>query len=108
MIPPTRTTADVLIVQFDQDSLGQYLKIAKDLRQAGLGVDVFPAAKKLAQQFKYADRRGFPAVLVAGSNELEQQKVNMKWLADGTQQELPLENNGQQIAEWLLEKLNRN
>ena len=105
MIPPTRTTADVLIVQFDKSSLDQYLLIAKMLRQAGLGVEIYPDAKKLGNQFKYADRRGFPAVIVAGSNELEQQKVNLKWLADGSQHELSLADEGKEIVDWLREKL---
>ena len=105
MIPPTRTTADVLVVQFDKSYLDQYLLIAKMLRQAGLGVEIYPDAKKLGNQFKYADRRGFPAVIVAGSNELEQQKVNLKWLADGSQHELSLADEGKEIVDWLREKL---
>ena len=108
MIPPTRTTADVLIVQFDKDSLPEYLKIAKQLRSSGFGVEVFPDTKKLAQQFKYADRRGFPAVLIAGSNELEAGKVTIKWLADGSQRDLSLANQGQEITEFLEQKLRTN
>jgi histidyl-tRNA synthetase len=39
------------------------------LRQAGIGVEIFPDAKKVGQQLKYADRKGFRLALIAGSNE---------------------------------------
>ena len=37
------------------------------LRAAGIGVEVFPDPKKLGQQLKYADRRGFRVALIAGA-----------------------------------------
>lgn len=101
LIPETRTTADVMIVQFDKSQLSRYLQLAAALRKQGLGVEVFPDAKKLNQQFKYADRRGFPAVIIAGEQELEKNSVQIKWLADGEQSELPLSDDANEIAEWL-------
>lgn len=101
MIPPSGTTADVLIVQFAADYLTHYLKIASLLRAAGLAVEVYPEAKKLAQQFKYADRRGFKAVIVAGSEEITAGKVQVKWLADGSQQELAADAGCFELIQWL-------
>ena len=37
--------------------------------RAGIGVEVYPEPKKLGQQLKYADRRGFRVALIAGGNE---------------------------------------
>ena len=71
LIPETKTTADVLVINFDKEQLAAYLKIANELRQQGINVEVYPEAKKLKQQFKYSDRRGFRASIIAGSNELE-------------------------------------
>lgn len=105
MLPAVSTPADVLIVQFDAAFLNEYLKIAADLRAAGLRVEVFPDAKKLNQQFKYADRRGFRAVIVAGSDEFENEKVQVKWLADGSQSEVPLAADSAELAEWLKGRL---
>jgi histidyl-tRNA synthetase len=85
MIPPVRTTADVMIVHFDSAQLHDYLRLASELRQLGLGVEVFPDKKKLDQQFKYADRNGFAAVIIAGPDELAAGRVKLKWLATGEQ-----------------------
>jgi len=83
MIEPVRTPAPIFIPYFDRDRLHQYLKIAADLRQAGLGVELFPEPKKLGQQLKYADRRGFRFALVAGSRELDSGECQVKDLASG-------------------------
>jgi histidyl-tRNA synthetase len=106
LIPPTRTTADVLIVQFDREHLIAYLQLAADLRRHGIATEVYPEAKKLNQQFKYADRRGSRAVIVAGATELASGTVQIKWMADGSQTGVPLSPGSEEIARWLAERLN--
>ncbi|MDB4460124.1 histidine--tRNA ligase [bacterium] len=101
LIPKTKTTAEVMIVQFDKSKLNEYLKLAADLRSEGIAVELYPETKKLNQQFKYADRRGARAVIVAGADEFASGVVQVKWLADGTQTELPLTESSTEIAEWL-------
>jgi histidyl-tRNA synthetase len=72
MLPKTATPAPMLMVQFGAESLGVYQKTARMLRTAGLGVEVYPEAKKLAVQFKYAESRGFRLALIAGPDEVAQ------------------------------------
>ncbi len=105
LLPETRTTADVMIVQFSKDQLQSYLGMAGQLRAGGIKTEVFPDAKKLNQQFKYADRRGFDAVLIAGDDELAAKKVQVKWLADGSQTELSTEGDCAEVINWLKERL---
>ncbi len=105
MLPVQKTTADVLIVQFDADRLSDYFKIAGHLRSAGISTEVYPEAKRVGQQFKYADRRGFQAVIVAGSNELESGRIQLKWLADGKQHDLSSGDDCVEVIQWLTEKL---
>ncbi|MDB2525120.1 histidine--tRNA ligase [Mariniblastus sp.] len=102
LLPKTKTTAEVMIVQFDKSKLKEYLKLAADLRSQGIAVELYPESKKLNQQFKYADRRGARAVIIAGTDEFAAGVVQVKWLADGTQTELPLTENSTEIAEWLI------
>jgi histidyl-tRNA synthetase len=71
-LPKTATTAPVLVLQFDTSRYGDYQRMARTLRAAGIGTEVYPEAKKLGQQFQYAERRGFRVALIAGSNEFEQ------------------------------------
>lgn len=104
LLPKTKTTAEVMIVQFDKSKLKEYLKLAADLRSQGIAVELYPESKKLNQQFKYADRRGARAVIIAGTDEFAAGVVQVKWLADGTQTELPLTENSTEIAEWLISR----
>ena len=61
------------------------------MRAAGIGVEVFPEPKKLGQQLKYADRRGFRVALIAGGNEFQAGVCQVKDLQTGTKQDVPLE-----------------
>ena len=72
LLPKTATPAPVLVVQFSADRLGEYQKLARQLRAEGIGVEVYPEAKKVGQQFKYAEQRGFRVALIAGPDEFAQ------------------------------------
>jgi histidyl-tRNA synthetase len=90
MIDKVRTPASVLIAYFDKDRLNDYLAIAAHLRNAGIGVEVFPEAKKLGQQLAYADRRGFRVALIAGQREFDGNTCQIKNLASGESHEAQL------------------
>ena len=78
------TPAPVLMTQFDEARLGDYLRVARLLRAAGIGTEVFPDAKKLGKQLQYADRKGFRIALIAGSDEFAKGVWQIKSLAEGT------------------------
>ena len=82
------TPAEVFVPYFAADRLGDYLRLAVELRAAGLRVEVFPEPKKLGQQLKYADRKGFAAAVIAGEDELAAGKLQLKRLADGAVEEV--------------------
>lgn len=75
------TAAPVLVIQFSADYLGQYQRLARAVRAEGIGVEVYPDAKKVAQQFQYAEKRGFRAALIAGPDEFAQGTWKVKDLA---------------------------
>jgi histidyl-tRNA synthetase len=78
LLPPAVSPAPVLVVQFNADRLGDYEKIARALRQAGIGAEVYPEAKKIGQQLQYAERRGFRVALIAGPDEFARQAWKVK------------------------------
>jgi histidyl-tRNA synthetase len=90
MLPKITTPAEIFIPYFDPNRLHDYLRLAAQLRMAGFGVEVFPEAKKLGQQLKYADRRGFRVALVAGENEFAAGNIQIKYLATTTSETVPL------------------
>ncbi|MEE3220955.1 MAG: histidine--tRNA ligase, partial [Planctomycetota bacterium] len=79
----TATPAEIFIPFFDADRLHDYLALAASLRATGLGVEVFPEAKKLGPQLKYADRHGHRIAVIAGSREFESGTCQLKNLATG-------------------------
>ena len=90
MLPKVTTPAEIFIPFFDASRLHDYLQLAAKLRAAGFGVEVFPEPKKLGQQLKYADRRGFKVALVAGENEFAAGNIQIKNLATTTSETVPL------------------
>ena len=83
------TPAQVLIVQFPGGPLGEYQKMARELRAAGIATEVYPEGKKLAAQFQYADKRGFRLALVAGPDDFDKGVWQVKYLATTEQTPMP-------------------
>jgi histidyl-tRNA synthetase len=75
------TPAAVLMVQFSAERLAEYEKMARHLRGEGIGVEVFPEARRVGQQLQYAERRGFQAAVIAGPDEFAQNIWKVKDLA---------------------------
>jgi histidyl-tRNA synthetase len=84
-IDSTSTPAPVLVVFFDQQHLGDYLRIGRVLRGAGIGAEVFPDARAVGKQLKYADRKGFRLAVIAGPDEFQSQQWKIKDLRSGEQ-----------------------
>lgn len=83
LIEPVRTPAEVFIPFFAAARLADYLRLAADLRAAGLGVEIYPEPKKLGKQLQYADKRGFRVALVAGDDEFAASTCQVKNLSTG-------------------------
>ncbi len=81
--------AQVLVPTFDEDTLPQALKLAGDLRRAGLRVEWYPLPVRLSKQLKYADRQGIPLAVILGPDELEQDLVTLKDLRSRSQRTVP-------------------
>jgi histidyl-tRNA synthetase len=79
----------VLVTVFSPDLLPASLKLAADLRSAGLNVTCYPEPAKLPKQFKFADRMGMKAALVVGPDEAAAGKLTVKSLANGAQETVP-------------------
>ncbi len=77
-IPKVASAADIFIPLFDPTRINDYFQIASIVRNAGWSAEVYPEPKKLGQQLKYADQRGFKLALIAGSDELNAGQVQIK------------------------------
>ncbi len=88
MFPPelSDSSADVMVTIWNEDAIGESLKLAAELRKENLRVFVYPEADKLGKQFKYADSIKVPFVCVLGESELAENKVTLKNLRTGEQE----------------------
>ena len=101
MIEPVRTPADVLVAFFDPGRLNKYLTLAARLRAAGIGVELYPEPKKLGQQLKYADQRGFRYAIVAGDREFAADQCQVKDLQSGESVACSLADDARAVIEAL-------
>jgi histidyl-tRNA synthetase len=101
MLPEVRTPAEVFVPLFSEELLGPLLKIASDLRAAGLRVELYSEAKKLGKQLQYADRRGHRVAMIAGPDELAAGECQIKNLADGSSTTVPLASAAEEIKKLL-------
>lgn len=81
LLKGTATPAPVFIVQFTPNRIGEYQAMARRLRAAGIGAEVFTDAKKIGQQFQYAEKRGHKLALIAGPDDFAKGTWNVKDLA---------------------------
>ncbi len=89
LLPKVATPAPVLIVQFVAERLGDYQRVARLLRATGVGTEVYPEAKKLGQQLKYAEGRSFRVALIAGPDEFASGFWKVKDLAKREETTVP-------------------
>jgi histidyl-tRNA synthetase len=85
-VPPMPASpAQVLVTTFDAAGRADALRLAADLRAAGLRVEWYPEPARLDRQLKYADASGIPLAAIQGPDELAQGRVTLKDLRDRTQ-----------------------
>lgn len=85
LLPAQPTVAQAMVVVFP-GLLAPAAEIARDLRDAGLNVDLsLQPGKSVGEQMKYAGRRGIPFAVIPGEAELEKRQVSIKDLATGRQ-----------------------
>ena len=86
LLTSEQTPAPVLVVQFDKSHVADYLRIGRELREAGIGTEVFPQARPLKKQLQYADRKGFRVALIAGEREFADRVWQVKDLRAQSQE----------------------
>ena len=103
MFPPEVAASgpDVLVTLWNDQTAGESLALARDLRSAGLRVEVYPEADKIGKQLKYASARGARFVTIMGDDERAKGAANVKQLATGDQQTIPLS----ELSAWLRARL---
>ena len=90
MLPDLHTTTRVLVTVFNAETLSASIAITQQLRQAKVDSELFLGEGKLKAQFKYANSRGIPWVIVIGPDEVANQTLRLKNLQSGEQRSCTL------------------
>ncbi|MDQ2772433.1 MAG: histidine--tRNA ligase [Bacteroidota bacterium] len=84
----SETPTRCLLTHFDTATGRAALPLLAELRAAGIPSELYPDAKKLGVQFKYADAKGIPLVLIMGPEEVAQGLVKVKIMQSGEEKVL--------------------
>ncbi len=75
--------APVVVLVMDKARAGDYQRMTRDLRNAGLRAEMYVGDAGMKAQMKYADRRGSPCVIIQGEDERARGEVTIKDLWEG-------------------------
>lgn len=77
------TRGPVVVIAFSNDDMAAYMAAASELRAAGVAAEVYLGGSGMKAQMKYADRRGAPAAVILGGDEIAAGQVTIKDLDAG-------------------------
>ena len=80
----------VLCLNFGEAEAKAGLQLVSNLRKQGYKADIYPSATKVQKQMKYANKRGIPAVILLGKDELDNEQFILKNMQTGEQTTYPL------------------
>lgn len=81
----------VLFFNMGQQECLVALSLAGKLREQQIACELYHEPVKMDKQFKYAEKKNIPFVIIVGSKEIENKKAVIKNLKTGDQQELAFE-----------------
>lgn len=78
----------VMFVNFGDAEALESMRVVKLLREEGVACELYPDNAKMKKQMGYADSHAIPYVAIIGESEIADGVVNLKNMADGSQQRL--------------------
>lgn len=79
------TTTQILFFNLGDAESKKAYELITQLRETGIGCELYHEQAKFDKQFKYAEKKGIQYVAVLGSKELEEQQFNVKNQTTGKQ-----------------------
>lgn len=84
----------VLFINFGDTEAAYAMKAINALRAQGIAAELYPdkmtSGKQMKKQMTYANRRDIPFVILAGEQEVKDQTLTVKNMAEGTQETIDL------------------
>ena len=84
------TGTQVLFFNLGEDESAQAFLQMQQLRNRGIRCELYHETAKMDRQFKYAEKKNIPTIIIIGSRELEMKNCVVKNLQSGDQQTIPV------------------
>ena len=81
----TITGTQLLFINFGEKETEYCLPVVSKARKAGIRTEMFPDKSKMKKQMIYANAKGIPFVVLAGENEINEDKFTLKDMNSGEQ-----------------------
>ena len=83
----------VVVLNMNRDDPSEALRLATELRNAGIRAEAYMGSSGMRPQMKYADRRGAPVAIMVGEDELAKGTVTIKDLKEGAKKAAAITSN---------------
>ena len=100
---PVERRVDVFVTPISSEMKLKAFEIAQNLRKSGISTDVELAGRKLKKTLSFASNSGAMFVVLVGARELEENKVTIKDMESGDQEQIPLE----MVKDILLDRIKK-
>jgi histidyl-tRNA synthetase len=84
-------TTKILFFNLGDEEAKEAYQLMGTLRAKKIACEIYPDKSKFDKQFKYAEKKGIPNIIIIGSDELSKKVCTLKNLTTGTQQTIPFE-----------------
>lgn len=91
LFPDIKSPAQILVLNFDENSEEICEKLASELRRGGISTEIYLGQEKnLKGQLNYAVKQSYPVVLIIGEEERKRKIVQIKNMKERTQEAVPI------------------
>ena len=87
----------IVICVFNKDSMKDYIRLQKILRDAEISTEIYPGESKLKKQMEYANKINSPAVILYGEDEIKIGKPTLRNLSSGKEQSISIQEIANEI-----------
>ncbi|MGI9139392.1 MAG: histidine--tRNA ligase, partial [Sediminibacterium sp.] len=84
-------TTQILFFNLGENEALQSYQLMLALRNKKIACEIYPEKSKFDKQFKYAEKKNIPTIIIIGSDELAEKKCTIKNLATGNQATITFE-----------------
>ena len=101
LFPDTANTGtQLLFFNLGDKEAALAFEMVQQLRAMDISAELFPEPQKFDKQFKYAEKKNIPYIVIIGEQEVADQQANIKNIRTGEQRRIPLSSLSTENYNW--------